>query len=153
MSLESDINSMVKSVELELYDTSIVSEGEETIYRVSVLSTDIKDAKRSSVSLDSCVELTHLISPLLDVTPPVSGDYRLEVGSPGIERKLTTVKQFTLSVGERVSLHLKAVEKNREKLRGKLLKVEGSKIFVEVENEEISIEFNEIAKARTYFEW
>jgi len=153
MSLESDINSMVKSVELELYDTSIVSEGEETIYRVSVLSTDIKDGKRASVSLDSCVELTHMISPLLDVTPPVSGDYRLEVGSPGIERKLTTIKQFALSVGERISLHLKAVEKNREKLKGKLLKVEGSKIFVEVENEEISIEFNEIAKARTYFEW
>ncbi len=153
MSLESDINSMVKSVELELYDTSIVSEGEETIYRISVLSTDIKDGKRSSVSLDSCVELTHLISPLLDVTPPVSGDYRLEVGSPGIERKLTTIKQFVLSVGERVSLHLKAVEKNREKLKGKLLKVEGSKIFVEVEDEELCIEFNEIAKARTYFEW
>ena len=153
MSLESDINSMVKSVELELYDTSIVSEGEETIYRVSVLSTDIKDGKRASVSLDSCVELTHMISPLLDVTPPVSGDYRLEVGSPGIERKLTTIKQFALSVGERISLHLKAVEKNREKLKGKLLKVEGSKIFVESENEEITIEFNEIAKARTYFEW
>ncbi|MCF6339453.1 MAG: ribosome maturation factor RimP [Sulfurimonas sp.] len=153
MSLESDINAIVKSVELELYDTSIVNEGEETIYRVSVLSTDIKDGKRASISLDSCVELTHLISPLLDVTSPVSGDYRLEVGSPGIERKLTTIKQFALSVGEKVSLHLKAVEKNREKLRGKLVKIEGSKIIVEVEGKDVSIEFNEIAKARTYFEW
>jgi len=153
MSLESDINSLVNSVELELYDTSIVSEGEDTIYRVSVLSTDIKDGKREGVSLDACVELTHLISPLLDVTPPVSGDYRLEVGSPGIERKLATIKQFSLSVGDMVSINLKAVEKNREKLKGKLLSVEGSKIVVEVEGEEIPIEFNEIAKARTYFEW
>jgi ribosome maturation factor RimP len=34
MSLQSDIESLVKSVGLELYDTSIVSENGETIYRV-----------------------------------------------------------------------------------------------------------------------
>ena len=153
MSLESDSNSLVKSVDLELFDTSIVSEGDDTIYRVSVLSTEIEDGKRKAVSLDTCVELTHLISPLLDVTPPVSGDYRLEVGSPGIERKLTSIKQFAMSIGENVSINLKAVDKIRDKLKGKLTKVEDSKIFVEVDGEEISIDYGEISKARTYFEW
>lgn len=153
MSLESDINSLVKSVDLELFDTSIVSEGDETIYRVSVLSTEVEDGKRKPVSLDTCVELTHLISPLLDVTPPVSGDYRLEVGSPGIERKLTSLKQFAMSVGENISLNLKAVEKQREKIKGLLTKIDESKIFLEVDGEEISIDYGEISKARTYFEW
>ncbi|MCF6309114.1 MAG: ribosome maturation factor [Sulfurimonas sp.] len=153
MSLESDINSLVKSVDLELFDTSIVSEGDDTIYRVGVLSTEVEDGKRKPVSLDTCVELTHLISPLLDVTPPVSGDYRLEIGSPGIERKLTSLKQFAMSVGEKVSLNLKAVEKQRDKIRGTLSKVEDSKIFLEVDGEEISIDYGEISKARTYFEW
>lgn len=153
MSLESDINSLVKSVDLELFDTSIVSEGEDTIYRVGVLSTEVEDGKRKPVSLDTCVELTHMISPLLDVTPPVSGDYRLEVGSPGIERKLTSIKQFAMSVGEKVSLNLKAVDKMRDKIRGTLTKIEESKIFVEVDGEEISIDYGEISKARTYFEW
>ncbi|MCW8894777.1 ribosome maturation factor [Sulfurimonas sp.] len=153
MSLESDINSLVKSVDLELFDTSIVSEGDETIYRVSVLSTEVENGKRKPISLDACVDLTHLISPLLDVTPPVSGDYRLEVGSPGIERKLTSLKQFAMSVGEKVSLNLKAVDKVRDKLRGTLKKVEDSKIFVEVDGEEVSVDYGEISKARTYFEW
>jgi ribosome maturation factor RimP len=149
MSLEKDIESLVKSVDLELYDTAIVSEGDDTIYRVSVISTDIEDGKRKGVSLDTCVELTHLISPLLDVTPPVSGDYRLEVGSPGIERKLTTLKHFTLSIGDNIALKLK----DKDKLRGKLLKVEDSKIFIEVDGEESSVDFGEILKAKTYFEW
>ena len=149
MSLEKDIESLVKSVDLELYDTSIVSEGDETIYRVSVLSTEVEDGKRKGVSLDTCVELTHLISPLLDVTPPVSGDYRLEVGSPGIERKLTSIKQFAMSVGEKVALNLK----EKAKLKGTLLKVEDSKIFLEVDGEDTSVDFGEIAKAKTYFEW
>ncbi|QOY55432.1 ribosome maturation factor [Candidatus Sulfurimonas marisnigri] len=153
MGLESDINSLVKSVDLELYDTSIVREGEDTIYRVSVLSTETENGKRKGVSLDSCVDLTHLISPLLDVTPPISGDYRLEVGSPGIERKISSIKQFAMCIGEKVSINLKAVDKIRDKIRGVLTKVEDSKIFVEIDGEEISIDYGEISKARTYFEW
>jgi len=149
MSLESDINSLTKSIGLELYDTVIVNEGEETIYRVSVISPEIEDGKRKGVSLDTCVELTHLISPLLDVTPPVSGDYRLEVGTAGIERKLTNLGHFKKSLGEKVSI----VHSGKEKLRGTLVKVEGNSIFVESENETVEVEFNDISKAKTYFEW
>jgi len=149
MSLQSDINSLVKSVDLELYDTTIVNEGDDTIYRVSVISTEIKDGKRAGVSLDSCVELTHLISPLLDVTPPVSGDYRLEVGSPGIERKLTTISHYKLSIGEKVSIQCS----DKTKYKGLLTKVDGSKIFIEIDGEISEVEFNDIVKAKTYFEW
>jgi len=149
MSLQSDINSLVESIDLELYDTTVVNEGEETIYRVSVMSKEFENDKRKGVSLDSCVALTHLISPLLDVTPPVSGEYRLEVGSTGIERKLTTLDHFKKSIGEKVAL----VYSGKEKIRGILQKVEGSKIFVTDENDTVKIEFNDISKAKTYFEW
>jgi ribosome maturation factor RimP len=149
VSLESDINSLVASVDLELYDTSIVNEGDETIYRVSVVSKNIIDGKREGVSLDKCVELTHLISPLLDVTPPVSGDYRLEVGTAGIERKLTSLRHFLKSIGEKVSIVLT----NKDKYRGLLTKVENSKIILNVEDEVVEVDFNDISKAKTYFEW
>lgn len=149
MSLESDIASLVKSVGLELYDTSIVSENDETIYRVSVISPNIIDGKKEGVSMDACVELTHLISPLLDVTPPVGGEYRLEVGSPGIERKLSKLEHYKLSLGELVSLVLLS----KEKYKGKLLRVEGSTIVLDVEGEEKEIDLGQISKARTYFEW
>ena len=149
MSLESDIKSLVKSVDLELYDTVIVNEGEDTIYRVSVISTEIKDGKRAGVSLDKCVELTHLISPLLDVTPPVSSDYRLEVGTAGIERKLTNPSHFKKSIGEKVSI----VYNDKEKVRGVLTDVEGSQMTVTTEDETVTVEFNDINRAKTYFEW
>jgi len=149
MSLQSDIESIVKSVGLELYDTTIVSENDETIYRVSIISNEIKDGKRVGVSLDSCVELTHLISPLLDVTPPVSGEYRLEVGSPGIERKLVNLSHFSKSLGDKVALALS----DKTKVRGTLTKVEDSKVFVDVDGEINEIDFNDINKAKTYFEW
>ena len=140
---------MIQSVDLELYDTVIVNENDETIYRISVISPVMKDGKREGVSLDACVELTHLISPLLDVTPPVSGDYRLEVGTAGIERKLVNMHHFKKSTGERVSL----VYSGKEKIRGILTKVEGSLIFVTTDERTTAIEFNDISKAKTYFEW
>ena len=149
MSLEKDINSLVQSADLELYDTVIVNENDETIYRVSVMSPEIKDGKRSGVSLDKCVEITHMISPLLDVTPPVSGDYRLEVGTAGIERKLTNIAHFKKSIGEKVNV----VYNDKEKAKGPLLKVEGNTISIELEDETVEVEFNDIIRAKTYFEW
>ena len=149
MSLQSDIESIVKSVDLELYDAVVVSENDETIYRVSVLSAELEDGKRKGVSLDACVELTHMISPLLDVTPPVSGDYRLEVGTAGIERKLGNIGHFKKSLGEKVSL----LHSGKEKTRGILVKVEGSTLFVETADETVEVEFNDVIKAKTYFEW
>ncbi len=149
MSLEKDINSLVTSVDLELYDAVIIHENDETIYRVSVISKEVLKGKRKGVSLDKCVELTHLISPLLDVTPPVSGDYRLEVGTAGIERNLSNIGHYKKSIGEKVSL----LCANKEKIRGTLAKVEGSKIFIESEEEIYEVQFNDIIKAKTYFEW
>ncbi len=149
MSLNSDIKAMVASVGLELYDTVIVNEHDETIFRISVISTEFEDGKRKSVNLEKYVELTHLISPLLDVTPPVSGEYRLEVGSPGIERKLTTLDHFKKSVGE----DMKIVLGEKDKLKGKLLKVEGNTLSFETEDGLKEIDFHDIKKAKTYFEW
>lgn len=143
MSLENDIKNLVESVGLKLYDATVLSENGETIYRISVTSPE-------GVTLDKCVEATHLISPLLDVTPPVSGEYRLEVSSPGIERKLKTLEHFANSAGEKVEI----TTKSKEKYRGELLRVEGENIIVaDKEVGETSVSFGEVSKAKTYFEW
>ena len=149
MSLQSDIESVVKSVGLELYDTVIVNEFDETIFRVSVISPEFEGGKRKSVHLDAYVELTHLLSPLLDVAPPVSGEYRLEVGSPGIERKLTTLDHFKKSIGEDIAI----VYGEKEKLRAKLKEVNGNTLVFENEDGSYEVDFNDIKKAKTYFEW
>lgn len=143
MSLERDIKKMVESIGLSLYDTQILNENENTIYRVSVTAP-------GGVTLDQCAELTHLINPLLDVTPPMSGEYRLEVSSPGIERRLKTLEHFAQSVGEKVALSTL----NKEKFEGEILSVNGEEITILTKEEgEIKVPFRSISKAKTYFEW
>ncbi|MCK9373102.1 MAG: ribosome maturation factor RimP [Sulfuricurvum sp.] len=143
MSLESDIKKMVESIGLSLYDTAILNENDQTIFRVSVTAP-------GGVSLDRCVEATHLISPLLDVTPPVGGDYRLEVSSPGIERKLKTFSHFVQSIGEKVLLS--TIDKS--KYDGELIGAQNDEITIRTkEGEEHTLPFRSISKAKTYFEW
>lgn len=143
MSLESDIKKMVQSVGLSLYDTAIVNENENTIYRVSVTAP-------GGVSLDQCANLSHLISPLLDITAPVSGDYRFEVSSPGIERRLKTLEHFVQSVGEKVSI----TTLEKEKIEGELISATAEEITVQTkESGIVKVPFRSINKAKTYFEW
>jgi ribosome maturation factor RimP len=143
MSLERDIKKMVESIGLSLYDTQILNENEQTIYRVSVTAP-------GGVTLDQCAQVTHLINPLLDVTPAMSGEYRLEVSSPGIERRLKTLEHFAQSVGEKVVLSTV----NKEKFEGELLNVSGEEITLLTKDEgEKTLTFRSISKAKTYFEW
>lgn len=145
MSLEKDIESIVKSLDLVLYDAALVNENEETIYRIS-----IKEPGGQGASLDRCVELTHLISPLLDVTPPVSGEYRLEVGTPGLERKLSALNHFLNSIGELV----KITTSGKEKIEGLLKDVKNRQLYIQTDaGDEVVIPIDDIVKARTYVKW
>lgn len=146
MSLYEDIESLANSLDLEVYDISTLKENDDNIFRVSVVSKIIEDGKRGGVSMDKCVELTHLLSPLLDVDEPMSSEYRLEVGSAGIERKISTIKQFKLSIGELAQISLK----DKSKLSGVIKSVEDNTITLE---DGSNIDFTQISKAKTYFQW
>jgi len=137
-----EIKKIVESFGATLYDAELVQDGDEGhIFRVSI-------QKEGGVNLDVCADINAVLSPYLDTNPPVKDKYYLEVGSPGIERNLRNLEQFQKSVGELVKMSLK----NGVKLRGKLISVEGDSISVETD-EVVKLSFNDISKARTYFEW
>src|SRR5690348_14583049 len=47
-----------------------------------------------SMSIDDCTVLARAISEALDAADPISGEYNLEVSTPGIDRPLTRLKDF-----------------------------------------------------------
>jgi len=143
VSLEEDIKKMVESVGANLYDIQTLNENNETIYRVSIIDKDGK------TDINKCVEITHLLSPLLDVNPPISGEYRLEVSSPGIERKIKKPHQYTLSKGENVELkHF-----STERVKGVLKDFKDNKVILETEFGLEEFDLDDISSAKTYFEW
>ncbi|EAH5886317.1 ribosome maturation factor RimP [Campylobacter upsaliensis] len=137
-----NLKALCEEAGVELYDSELVSENGKKIYRIYIM-------KEGGVSLEDCARLSEILSPIFDVEPPVSGEYFLEVSSAGLERKLSTLEHFEKSVGEM----LKITTSEKEKIQGKLLKVEGENIFLQDEKAEICIEFSQVKKAKTFIEW
>lgn len=138
-----NLEALCKEANLELYDSELTSENGKKIYRVYVI-------KKGGVNLDDCARLSEILSPIFDVEPPVNGEYFLEVSSPGLERKLSTIEHFAKSIGEMV----KITTNENEKFQAKLLSVENEFIHLQTLNgEKINLNFNKIKKARTFVEW
>ncbi|WP_200762567.1 ribosome maturation factor RimP [Nitrosophilus alvini] len=142
MSLESEIRQIVEDAGVELYDIETVTEHGKTIYRIYIKS-------KNGIDLDKCAQISNLISPLLDVTPPVKGEYYLEVSSPGVERKLKKLSHFENSIGESV----KIVLNDGTVIKGKIEDVKGNTITLLTDHGKEEINFNDISSAKTYFEW
>ncbi len=141
------LQKVIEDCGVKLYDTESVIENEQKIYRVYI-------TQKGGVSLDKCAEVTRIISPILDLDPPMSGQYALEVSSPGIERKLTTISHFQQSIGENVKVKLLGEEANIT-IKGRLMKVDNGTIVVydKEKKEDISFTLPEVLKAKTYFQW
>lgn len=137
-----NIEKVVQSLGASLYDIEVVSEFDETIFRVMI-------TKQGGINLDDCANISRELSPFLDVNPPIENEYRLEVSSPGIERKLINPKHFMQSIGEKVKLKITEVGQ----IIGLLKDANEKEITVEVDGETKTFTYPQINKARTYFEW
>ena len=142
MNLETQISKIIEANGAALYDTEIVTEFDETIYRVLV-------TKVGGVNLDLCATISHELSPFLDVHPPMSQAYRLEISSPGIERKLSKPVHFKNAIGEKIKVKLGA----GEKLKGTLKSADNDGIVVETIAGEESYSYSELNTCKTYFDW
>ncbi len=67
---------------LRLWDVRFEKEGPDWFLRVLIDRDEPMDT-------DTCAEVSHAIDPLLDEADPIDQSYYLEVGSPGMGRRLT----------------------------------------------------------------
>jgi ribosome maturation factor RimP len=98
------------------------------------------------VTVGDCTRLTRLLSPLLDVHDPISGAYRLEVSSPGIDRPLQRLSDFARFAGYRVKLRLEQGAGPRQ-LKGVLRGVEGDEVLLERTEHTRRVPFEAIERA------
>ena len=138
-----EIESIIKELGCELYDTELASENGHAIYRVYI-------TKNGGVSMEDCEKVSRALSPIYDVIPPVSGDkWFLEISSPGLERKLSTIGHFNKSIGEKAKITLN----DKSAISGEIKAVNDEIITILSETGEQEIPFNEIKKAKTFIEW
>lgn len=78
------------------------------------------------MAIDDCEAASQALSPELDVADIVSGEYRLEISSPGVDRPLVRVSDFARAVGHEARVELThPLETGRKRFRGIIVGVEG----------------------------
>lgn len=138
--LEALLEPVVNALGCELWGLDYLAQGKKSVLRIYI-------EKEGGVLLEDCEQVSRQISATLDVEDPISGEYTLEVSSPGMDRPLFTLDQFKRYLGETVALRLRVAFEGRRKFSGILKGVEDDEIVLEVDNEEYLLPFELLDKA------
>ena len=87
------------------------------------------------MNVEDCTRLSRAISEVMDAADPISGEYVLEVSSPGIDRPLTRPKDFEAWEGYEVKIELDRLAEGRKRFRGVLAGIEADQVGLDLEGE------------------
>ena len=100
------------------------------------------------IGVEQCADVSRqACAAIMDVEDPISGEYTLEVSSPGLDRPLFSLLQYQASIGEKLSLKLRLAFDGRRRFTGLLSGIEGDDVVLQVDDEEYLLPFDSIEKA------
>ncbi len=100
------------------------------------------------IEVDDCARISRAVSAVLDVEDPISGEYVLEVSSPGIDRPLTRLKDFERYVGYEAKLETEELIDGRRRFKGVLAGVEDGEVLIEIPEGTIGLKFDWLSDAK-----
>lgn len=107
------------------------------------------------LTLDHCVSVSDALSGVLDVEDPFPGAYRLEVSSPGVERRLFRTEDFARFAGHRVQLRLHKPVDRQKKFVGLIDGVDDQGTITVIVDDvgELAFRFEEVDKANLVYDF
>lgn len=139
--LQALLRPTVEALGFALWGLEFLAQGRHGLLRLYIESP-------GGVQVDDCARVSEQVSALLDVEEPVSGDYVLEVSSPGLDRRLFTLEQCAAYAGEEVEVRLRRPFEGQRRFRGTLRGVEGEELVVRVDEHEYLLPFGEVDRAQ-----
>ena len=131
----------VEALGLELWGIELQQQGKYSLLRIYI------ENREDGVGIEDCEKVSRQVSALLDVEDPISGEYTLEVSSPGMDRPLFTAEQFGLYVGETVNIRLRTAMQGRRKFKGVIERVNEGVVDLLVDGESVAIQLTDLDQA------
>lgn len=135
------LQSTVAALGYELWGVEHMAQGKHSLLRVYIDSP-------AGITVDDCAVVSEQVSSILDVEDPITGEYTLEVSSPGMDRLLFKLVQYFDHVGETVEVRLRSAIEGRRRFRGILKGIEGEDVVIQVDDHEFLLPYGAIEKAR-----
>jgi ribosome maturation factor RimP len=124
--LKEMIEPEVQALGFDLVRVKLFGAGDERTLQIMAERRDTRQ-----LVIEDCAAISRRLSDLLDETDPIEEAYRLEVSSPGIDRPLTRLHDFSDWAGFEVRITVLEPVEGRKTLKGKLMRLEGEDIFVQ----------------------
>ena len=105
------------------------------------------------ITLDQCVQLSREISDLLDTQDLITGRYRLEVSSPGLDRPLKTERDFKRNLGRKVRINYLSEQNEHQTIIGVIEVVKNNQVVVLENSQQVQIDLSKISVAKIMPVW
>ena len=113
----------------------------------NTLQVMVERQDRRPITVDHCAEVSRLISTLLEVDDPVSSAYVLEVSSPGMDRPLVRIEDYSRFKGFEARIETGSLIDGRRRFSGRIMGVDDELIRLDCVGSRADIPFQEILKA------
>jgi ribosome maturation factor RimP len=141
---------------LELVDLFFNQEGRKLILRILVdkpagnglASTSQSHKPEGGITLGQCALLNRQLGVLLEEKNIIAGDYILEVSSPGLDRRLSTQKDFLRCLNKEVVFFLNDLVNGKCQWQGLVSKVDERSVFIQNSGQILEIPLVKINKAQ-----
>ncbi|HEV8435745.1 MAG TPA: ribosome maturation factor RimP [Thermoanaerobaculia bacterium] len=119
----SEIEKIVTSEGLELVQVEYRRQGRTYLLRIDI-------DKDGGVTLEDCQLVSQQVSAWLDVEDPISGEYELQVSSPGLDRKFYKDSDYQKFIGRLVRVKTSNAIRGLHVIVGRLKEFDGKKVVV-----------------------
>lgn len=109
----------------DLVRVKMFGKGEERTLQVMAERPDTRQ-----LTIDDCADLSRRVSDVLDEADPIEEAYRLEVSSPGIDRPLTRLKDYTDWQGHEARITLSEKLDRQRTFKGDLAGTDGDSVLI-----------------------
>ena len=131
---------IVKELGFDLVDCEYKKEGQYYFLRIFI-------DKRGGIGIDDCETVSRAVDPVIDEAASIDPDF-FEVSSPGLTRPLETEKDYMRYAGEKVDVSLYKPMEGKKSFTAVIKGAEeGKATFVFDNGSELTLDFEEIAKA------
>jgi ribosome maturation factor RimP len=124
----------------ELWGCEYLAQGKHSLLRIYIDKAD-------GIGIEHCQEVSHQVGALLDVEDPITGNYSLEVSSPGIPRPLFKGWQYQRYIGQSVEIKTFKPVNSKRKLLGTIVSVSEGSVVLNINGEDHELLFSNIVKA------
>ena len=142
--IHQQINSYLKDENMELYDLNIINFPNISKVEIFIYSNE-------EINLDTTARLNKQLSRVIEEFGYEKGSFDMIVSSPGIERKLKSLRHYELSIGELIKIKLFNPIDATYTFEGNLLSVNDKSIRLKTEDGEFDINISEIKSAKIEF--